>query len=170
MNRIAAVTKIDYAKEILERWQRANFANGETDYPARPWKQTPPPGALERRTEMGKRILIVDDEAQFRRALRAALHSCGYETADVPSGEMALENLGEVAPDLILLDMNMPGMSGLDTCRAVRSFSGVPIVILSVRSAEKDKQEARQAGANDYLTKPFSIRELLSHIQLVLQD
>lgn len=130
---------------------------------------TSSPDRKDRQQAMDKTILIVDDEAQFRRALRAALRSCGYAIVDVASGEEALENMEAATPDLVLLDMNMPGLTGVETCRAIRAFSGVPILVLSVRSTEKDRSAALQAGANDYLTKPFSLQDLLLRIQSALR-
>src|SRR4051794_22454368 len=95
------------------------------------------------------RILIVDDEPQIRRVLRAALISAGYETTDLRSGEEALLNLREAGCDLVLLDMNMQGIGGLATCREIRRFSEVPIIVLTVRNDERDKVQALDAGADD---------------------
>jgi len=115
------------------------------------------------------RVLIVDDEPQIRRVLRVILSSEKYEVADVRSGESALLQLRESRPDLILLDLNMPGMDGLETCRAIRESSEIPIIVLSVRSAEQDKVNALDAGADDYVTKPFSQNELLARIRATLR-
>ena len=114
-------------------------------------------------------ILLIDDEPQIRRVLRAALASQGANVIDLQSGEEALDLLRERTIDLILLDLNMPGMGGLDTCRAIRSGWDVPIIILSVRDSDKDKVEALDAGADDFVTKPFSTDELLARIRAALR-
>jgi two-component system KDP operon response regulator KdpE len=115
------------------------------------------------------RILVVDDEPQIRRVMRVALSGRGYETIEARSGEEALEKLREHLPDLVLLDLNMPGMGGLETCRQIREGSEVPIIVLTVRSAERDKVEALDAGADDYVTKPFGTSELLARIRAALR-
>jgi two-component system KDP operon response regulator KdpE len=115
------------------------------------------------------RILVVDDAPQIRRVLRATLTAEGYEVQDARSGEEALEAMRENRFDLILLDMNMPGMGGLETCRATRSRSEAAILMLTVRDSEQDKVAALDAGADDYITKPFSTRELLARIRAALR-
>jgi two-component system KDP operon response regulator KdpE len=115
------------------------------------------------------KILIIDDEAQIRRTLRATLVPHGYEVDDVSGGEEALNALRERKPDLVLLDLNMPGMSGLETCRAIREQSDVAIIVLTVRDAEKDKVMVLDAGADDYVTKPFGTAELLARIRAALR-
>src|SRR5215510_801834 len=115
------------------------------------------------------RILIVDDDPQIRRVLRTALVAQGYETIDARNGEEALEKLRDEKVDLLILDMNMPGMSGLETCRIIRSSSDVAIIMLTVRDAESDKVEALDAGADDYMTKPFGSPELLARIRAALR-
>jgi two-component system KDP operon response regulator KdpE len=115
------------------------------------------------------RILVVDDEPQIRRVMRTALAAQSYFVNDAPSGEIALERLREDRYDLVLLDMNMPGMGGVATCRAIREHWDVAIVVLTVRNAEKDKVEALDAGADDYVTKPFSTPELLARIRAALR-
>lgn len=115
------------------------------------------------------RILVVDDEAQIRRTLRATLAPQGYAVSDVSSGEEALSALAGVNPDLILLDLNMPGRGGLAACRELREQSDASIIVLTVRDAEKDKVEALDAGADDYVTKPFSTPELLARIRAALR-
>src|SRR5436309_963776 len=107
------------------------------------------------------KILIVDDEPQIRRVLKSALSSQGYEVFDSRTGEEALEILRDRRFDLILLDVNMPGMGGLETCRQIRPSSDVAIIMLTVRDAEADKVAALDAGADDYITKPFSTPELM---------
>jgi two-component system KDP operon response regulator KdpE len=115
------------------------------------------------------RILIVDDDPQIRRVLRTALVAQDYEVADVRNGEEALERFREGKFDLVILDMNMPGMGGLETCRTIRSTSDTSIIMLTVRDAESDKVEALDAGADDYMTKPFSSPELLARIRAALR-
>ena len=115
------------------------------------------------------RILVVDDEPQIRRVMRTALTAQSYFVDDAPSGEIALEKLREERYDLVLLDMNMPGMGGMATCRAIREHWDVAIVVLTVRNAERDKVEALDAGADDYVTKPFSTPELLARIRAALR-
>jgi two-component system, OmpR family, KDP operon response regulator KdpE len=115
------------------------------------------------------RILVVDDEPQIRRTMRTTLTASGYEVEDAKSGEEALEKLREFRPDLILLDMNMPGMGGLAACREIRSGASIGIVMLTVRNSEQDKIEALDAGADDFVTKPFSMPELLARIRAALR-
>jgi two-component system KDP operon response regulator KdpE len=115
------------------------------------------------------RILVVDDEPQLRRALRATLSALGFVVADAESGEAALEMLRADRFDLILLDINLPGISGLETCRAIRARSDASIVMLSVRDRAGDKIEALDAGADGYVTKPFDVNELLARIRATLR-
>jgi two-component system KDP operon response regulator KdpE len=115
------------------------------------------------------RILIVDDDPQIRRVMRVALTGHGYEVDDATSGEMALDKLREHAVDLVLLDMNMPGMGGLETCRSIRGSSEVAIIMLTVRDSEADKVAALDAGADDYVTKPFNMSELQARIRAALR-
>jgi len=114
-------------------------------------------------------ILVVDDDPQIRRVMRVALISHGYVVSDARSGEDALEALRSEKLDLVLLDINMPGIGGLETCRLVRATSEIPIIVLTVRNAEKDKVEALDAGADDYVTKPFGTPELLARIRAALR-
>jgi two-component system, OmpR family, KDP operon response regulator KdpE len=113
--------------------------------------------------------MVVDDDPQIRRVLRTALVAQGYEAIDARNGEEAIERLTEEKPDLIILDVNMPRMNGLETCRVLRSTSDVPIIMLTVRDAESDKIQALDAGADDYVTKPFSSPELLARIRAALR-
>jgi two-component system KDP operon response regulator KdpE len=115
------------------------------------------------------RILVVDDEPQIRRVLRATLTAQGYEVQDARTGEDALTSVRNSRFDLILLDMNMPGMGGLETCRSIRSGSEVAIIMLTVHDSEQDKVAALDAGADDYVTKPFSMPELLARIRAALR-
>jgi two-component system KDP operon response regulator KdpE len=114
-------------------------------------------------------ILVVDDEPQLRRAMKATLTDLGYSVMEARSGEEALELLRHESADLVLLDLNMPGIGGLETCRAIRENSDLPIIVLSVRNTERDKVEALDAGADDYVTKPFGIQELLARIRAALR-
>ena len=114
-------------------------------------------------------ILVVDDEPQLRRAMKATLTDLGYSVIEAKTGEEALEVLRREASDLILLDLNMPGIGGLETCRAIRENSDTPIIVLSVRNTERDKVEALDAGADDYVTKPFGIQELLARIRAAIR-
>jgi two-component system KDP operon response regulator KdpE len=115
------------------------------------------------------RILVVDDDPQIRRVMRVTLTGHGYEVDDVKNGEAALETLRDHRFDLVLLDMNMPGMGGLETCREIRGQSEVAIIMLTVRDTETDKVEALDAGADDYVTKPFNPQELLARIRAALR-
>jgi len=114
-------------------------------------------------------ILVVDDEPQLRRAMKATLTDLGYAVIEAKTGEEALERMREDSPDLVLLDLNMPGIGGLETCRAIRETSDVPIIVLSVRNTERDKVQVLDAGANDYVTKPFGIQELLARIRAAMR-
>jgi len=114
-------------------------------------------------------ILVVDDEPQIRRVLRSTLTSQGYVLTDAKTGEEAIEIARKSKPDLILLDVNMPGMSGIETCHEIRRFSSAPIIMLTVRNAERDKVLALDAGADDYVVKPFGIEELLARVRASLR-
>jgi two-component system, OmpR family, KDP operon response regulator KdpE len=117
------------------------------------------------------RILVVDDEPQIRRVMRTTLTGNGYEVSDARSGQEALEKLRDERFDLILLDVNLPGMNGLEACRMIRGalVPDVAIIMLTIRNAEKDKVEALDAGADDYVVKPFSSPELLARIRAALR-
>ena len=115
------------------------------------------------------RILLVDDDPQIRRVMRVTLTGQGYEVDDAKTGEAALEKLREHRFDLVLLDMNMPGTGGLDTCRAIRAQSEIGIIMLTVRDSEADKVDALDAGADDYVTKPYKAPELLARIRAALR-
>jgi len=115
------------------------------------------------------KILIVDDAQQVRRVLRTALSSEGYTTYEAASGEEALDSIRAAVPDAILLDVNMPGMGGLEACREIRRTLDVPILMLTVRNSERDKVLALDAGADDYVVKPFGMQELLARIRAALR-
>lgn len=113
------------------------------------------------------RILIVDDESQIARVLRTGLIANGYETQIAADGALALEIFNDWQPDLVVTDLSMPNMNGLELCKKIREFSAVPIIVLSVRGEEKTKVQALDAGADDYITKPFSIEELRARIRAI---
>src|SRR2546427_5997592 len=115
------------------------------------------------------KILIVDDAQQVRRVLRTALSSAGYTIYEAGTGEEAIESIRTSTPDAILLDVNMPGMGGLEACREIRRSLDVPILMLTVRNAERDKVLALDAGADDYVVKPFGMQELLARIRAALR-
>ncbi|MGH9405744.1 MAG: response regulator transcription factor [Terriglobia bacterium] len=115
------------------------------------------------------KILVVDDEPQVRRVMKATLAAEGYTIFEARNGEEALEIFRAKPPDIILLDVNMPGMDGLEACREIRRSSGAPIIMLTVRSAERDKVLALDAGADDYVVKPFGMQELLARVRAALR-
>ena len=115
------------------------------------------------------RVLVVDDEPQIRRVLRSTLAARGYEVQEAPTGEDALECLRQSRFDLVLLDVNMPGIGGLEACREIRAGSAVAIIMLTVSESEEDKVAALDAGADDYVTKPFGMPELLARIRAALR-
>jgi two-component system KDP operon response regulator KdpE len=117
----------------------------------------------------GGRIIVVDDQPKIRRLMRTTLVAEGYEVDEAKTGEEALERIRELRPDLVVLDMNMPGMGGLAACRQIRRDSDVAIVMLTVRNSEEDKVAALDAGADDFVTKPFSTPELMARIRAALR-
>jgi two-component system KDP operon response regulator KdpE len=112
-----------------------------------------------------KRILVVDDEPQITRVLRTSLTGSGYEVRTAGDGHAGLRSAREWQPDLVITDVSMPNMSGIELCRELRSESAVPIIVLSVKGAEKTKVEALDAGADDYVTKPVGMDELLARVR-----
>lgn len=116
-----------------------------------------------------ERILVVDDEPQIRRFLTLSLSRQEYRVEAVETGDAALTKLSSGAYDLVLLDLGLPDMDGLDLCREIRTWSTIPIIILSVRSQDREKVAALDAGADDYVTKPFSIEELLARVRSSLR-
>jgi two-component system KDP operon response regulator KdpE len=114
-------------------------------------------------------ILVVDDEPQIRRVMRTTLVAEGYEVSDARTGDDALNLVRAEKYDLLILDVNMPGISGLQTCREIRLGCDLPIIMLTVRDSQRDKVQALDAGADGYLTKPFSMSELLARIRAVLR-
>jgi two-component system KDP operon response regulator KdpE len=114
-------------------------------------------------------VLVVDDEPQIARALRVALTARGYEVATAGNGETALELAAAASPDVVLLDLGLPGIDGVEVVRRLRAFSSVPVIVVSVREGQVDKVAALDAGADDYLTKPFGFDELLARIRAALR-
>ena len=115
------------------------------------------------------RVLVVDDEPQIRRALRTSLEAHGYEVLAVGTGEEAVVGAAESAPELLLLDLGLPDVDGTEVIRRVRGFSEVPIIVLSVRDQQHDKVAALDAGADDYVTKPFAMEELLARARAAMR-
>lgn len=120
-------------------------------------------------TKSGARILVVDDEVEIMRALQRSLTAHGFEVFTAASGEEALEEIVHHRPDLMLLDLGLPGMSGLEVCKRVRAQSSLPIIVLSVKDTERDKVLALDLGADDYVSKPFGMNEVLARIRVALR-
>jgi two-component system, OmpR family, KDP operon response regulator KdpE len=115
------------------------------------------------------RVLVVDDEPQITRVLRTVLASQGYQVQTAPEGQSALNTFTEFRPELVITDLFMPHMDGLELCRRIRAVSNVPIIVLSVKGEERSKVEALDSGADDYVTKPFGIDELLARVRATLR-
>lgn len=120
-------------------------------------------------SEMGQRILVVDDESAIRRFLRAALTVYGYVVIEAANGMEAIQAVINHRPDIIILDLGLPDMDGIEITRSLREWSQTPVIILSVREQESDKISALDAGADDYLTKPFSTGELMARIRVAIR-
>ena len=120
-------------------------------------------------SKSGARILVVDDEIEIMRALQRSLSAHGFEVFAAGSGEEALEAIAHHRPDLMLLDLGLPGISGLEVCKRVRAQSNLPIIVLSVKDAERDKVLALDLGADDYVPKPFGMDEVLARIRVALR-
>src|SRR5580704_15801546 len=116
-----------------------------------------------------RRILVVDDEPQITRVLRASLSSQGYDIRVANDGETALEIMKDWTPELVITDLSMPQMDGSELCRRLRLSTKIPIIVLSVRGEERTKVQALDAGADDYVTKPFGIEELLARVRANLR-
>lgn len=117
----------------------------------------------------GAHVLVVDDEPQIRRFLRASLTGHDFQVSEAATGQEALQQIVAAKPDLMILDLGLPDMDGLEVLKRVREWSSIPIVILSVRERELDKIAALDAGADDYLTKPFGVGELLARLRTALR-
>src|SRR5262245_32670656 len=115
------------------------------------------------------RVLVVDDEPQITRVLRTVLSSHGYQVRTAAEGESALTNFKEWSPELVITDLAMPHMDGVELCRRIRDMSAVPIIVLSVKGEERTKVEALDSGADDYVTKPFGMDELLARVRAALR-
>jgi two-component system KDP operon response regulator KdpE len=120
-------------------------------------------------SERRKRILVIDDEPQIVRALRVGLTAQGYEVLTATNGEEALDLAASTPPDAVILDLGLPGLSGLEVCRQLREWSAAPILVLSAREAETEKVAALDLGADDYITKPFGMDELLARLRATLR-
>src|SRR5437660_9843657 len=120
-------------------------------------------------TKRKARVLVVDDEIEIVRALQRSLAGHGYEVLVAGKGEQALEIIEQSSPDLMLLDLALPGMSGLEVCQQVRKQSDLPIIVISVKDKERDKVLALDLGADDYVSKPFGINEVLARIRVALR-
>ncbi|EIK44446.1 two component transcriptional regulator [Cellvibrio sp. BR] len=119
---------------------------------------------------MSAKILVIDDENQIRRMLRIALKSEGYDISEAENGEQGLASIVRQQPDLVVLDLGLPDMDGQTLLRELRSWSAVPVIVLSVRNSDKEKVQLLDAGAQDYVTKPFSIEEFLARVRANLRD
>lgn len=119
--------------------------------------------------ELRRNVLVVDDEPQITRVLRTTLGGQGFVVRTAGDGDEALEVMREWTPDLVITDLAMPNLTGLELCRRIRTKSHVPIIVLSVRGEEKTKVEALDAGADDYVTKPFNMNELLARVRAGLR-
>jgi two-component system KDP operon response regulator KdpE len=115
------------------------------------------------------KVLVVDDEQQIRRALRTSLEAHGYEVVTVGTGQEGVVGAAELAPDLVLLDLGLPDLDGTEVIRRIRAFSDVPVIILSVRETQLDKVKALDGGADDYVTKPFAMEELLARARAAMR-
>lgn len=119
---------------------------------------------------MSAKILVIDDEMPIRRMLRIALKSAGYEVLEAENGETGLATIVRQQPDLVVLDLGLPDLDGHQVLAELRAWSKVPVIVLSVRSGDREKVQALDAGAQDYVTKPFSIEELLARVRANLRD
>jgi two-component system, OmpR family, KDP operon response regulator KdpE len=114
-------------------------------------------------------VLVVEDDASLRRALRTSLRARDLQVLEAATGEDAIVSMADGAPDVVLLDLGLPGIDGIDVLRRIRSFSTVPVVVLTARDRQSDKVSALDAGADDYVTKPFDTEELLARVRAVLR-
>lgn len=121
-------------------------------------------------TDAGQVVLVIEDEAPIRRFLKLALTDHGYVFREAVTGQEGLSKIATERPDVVILDLGLPDIDGLAITRQIREWSTIPIIILSARGQEKDKVEALDAGADDYLTKPFGVSELLARIRVALRN
>src|SRR5512139_3810534 len=118
---------------------------------------------------MAQKILIIEDEQQIARLVRLYLEEAGFEASEVRDGSQAIYAFRQEHPDLVILDLNLPGIDGLDVCRALRRESDVPVIMLTARSEEADRLIGLEMGADDYIVKPFSPREVVARVRAVLR-
>src|SRR5271156_3561203 len=117
----------------------------------------------------GNKVLVIDDEPQIRRSIRVGLEKYDYKVLLAATGEEGLDLAASESPDVVILDLAMPGIDGFEVCRQLREWSQVPIIVLSVRDSEESKVRALEMGADDYVTKPFGMRELEARIKAVMR-
>jgi two-component system, OmpR family, KDP operon response regulator KdpE len=122
-----------------------------------------------RMAKRGARILVVDDEIEIVRALRRGLLTQDYQVVTAQSGEEALSALFEQRPDLVLLDLALPNLSGIEVCQRIRKTSNIPIIVISAKDTEREKVQALELGADDYITKPFGMKEVVARIRVALR-
>jgi two-component system KDP operon response regulator KdpE len=129
------------------------------------------PAACERSCVMseGPRVLVVDDELQIRRFLRISLEANGYRVYETDNGQDAVVETARLRPDVVILDLGLPDMDGMDVLSRLRKWTKTPVIVLSVRDADRDKIAALDAGADDYLTKPFSVDELMARMRVAVR-
>src|SRR5579862_4116839 len=155
------------------RCQRQVSQMRESDTPAQPSGLGQPRSATQASPEhgagKGARVLVIDDEPELLRAVSMRLHGEGFDVARAETGAEGLEMIARWRPDVIILDLTLPDMDGLDVCRQARAWSTTPIIVLTVRESDDDKVTALEAGADDYLTKPFSSRELVARVRVALR-
>src|SRR5262245_14499602 len=152
------------ARRARKRRRRARSSGGRRNGDEIRGSQTMATTAMEK-----SKVLVVDDEPQITRVLRTVLSSQGYQVRTAAEGEAALSNFNEWRPELVITDLYMPHMDGLELCKRIRAMSTVPIIVLSVKGEEKTKVEALDCGADDYVTKPFGIDELLARVRAALR-
>jgi DNA-binding response OmpR family regulator len=131
--------------------------------------ETPAPAGRRLTVAMKSRVLVVDDNARTQEAIALYLRHAGYDVDAAATGPDALAAVAARLPDLIVLDLMLPGLSGLDVCRTLRARTDVPIIMVTARTTEEDKLEGLRSGADDYVTKPFSPRELVARVAMVLR-
>nr|MBF6592486.1 response regulator transcription factor [Ktedonobacterales bacterium] len=130
---------------------------------------TPTNAPVAARGPGGARILVIDDEPEIRRAIRAGLAGTEFVVEWAPTGQQGLDRVAQWHPDVVILDLSLPDRDGIEVCRQLREWSRVPIIVLSVRGGDTDKITALELGADDYLTKPFSMGELLARVRVALR-
>src|SRR5690242_16280389 len=114
-------------------------------------------------------VLVIEDDTSLRRALRTSLKARGFEVLESPNAEEGLVQVADDRPDVVLLDLGLPDLDGIEALKRMRSFSDIPVVVLTARDRQQDKVDALDAGADDYVTKPFDVEELLARVRAVLR-